>query len=201
MALCALMVVSAGQKASADTYCFDTFNSDAPSGLTGEIGTVEVAQGSNSDTVTLTFNMTDSFKLFSLAFNTDLPTSNITDVTGPDSGAAFSWSSLSTDQQVNGFGTFQFELQGTGSTQAVSSGVVTVTADVPLSPADFNVLSQLPAGDGTAQFAAHVSPASGSTFIAGAHPCVPIPEPSSLVLSGLGLGGLGLASSLRRRLK
>lgn len=206
MALCAFMVVSAGQKASADQFCFDTFNT-TNFGQLGS-GTVDVTGGgSNGTPVTITWNLPSGYALFEFGFSTTLTGTNqavpgtaISSITGP---GTFTLGAVPFGQ-FDGFGDVVYELRASNASQALQTGTITITplSNVTLFPSNFEVPSS-GGGSGIADFVARVTPPStvnnGQTIVAGANVC--IPEPPSLVLSGLGLGALGLAFGLRRRLK
>lgn len=207
MALCALMVVSASQRVLADSATYSLDSSEGGNG-TGPFGTITI-NVPDSTHATISFSMNSGFNLFGLGFNLSSPGS-LTSGTGPDglplivppnpppSGTTSGWEPQS-NPRMDGFGVFSFDYETQGANSLPNGTFTFVGSNLTL--AEFQGFSQQPfnADLGPVVVGGHVrEPANGNTFFAGGHF---IPEPPSLVLSGLGLGGLGLAFGLRRRLK
>lgn len=196
MALCALLVVSASQKASAmigsATYPITASNGfDGP----GPFGSVTIDVTSTT-AATISFSATPPFQFFGLAFNFDGtaaggPTGTISTITPPDSWTIFSNTSM------DGFGSFTDHVRGTGAAQALSTGSIGITG-TNLELAQFQVLSSVTPGQTAAVVAVEV--VNTTTGVTGFAAGGAVPEPSSLAIAGL--GGLGfIGYGLRRRLK
>ncbi|MGZ6207718.1 MAG: PEP-CTERM sorting domain-containing protein [Syntrophales bacterium] len=152
--------------------------------------TVDVTATATTLTFTVTAlpNVTDL--LLGFGFNTDLTLAAANFTTVPTN-----WTPKSV-QQMDGFGKFSWDVVGNAAGDRVNVATIIITPGVPFTEADF----EIPNADGH-MFAAHYfQPVPGghnlTGFISDGSSTTLVPEPTSMLLLGLGLVGL---AAIRRK--
>jgi hypothetical protein len=198
----ALALAFGATSASADMA---TYNITASNGFggSGPFGTATI-NVTSSTSVTFSFTAAPGDQIFGIAFNfspTGGATLNTPSSVSPASGV--SWS-LQSNGNMDGIGTFSEKYHGMGFAGSVASGSFTLSG-TGLTLAMFQGLSSgsnNPSGSPLAIEEGALNTAGNgfaNTGFSGSD-AVPIPEPSTLAIAGLGaLGFVGYG--LRRRLK
>jgi hypothetical protein len=199
--MAAMMVVTSTTKA--DTATWDLTNCNIASLCQpGGIGTVTLSTaGQNaSEVIDVTLSLISGYGLFgsgkgSGAFGFNFSGNDagvgITNISNP-----FSFNGNS--GQMDGFGSFEFIINGPVAAHATSPLSFTVTCAGGCTSVSQLFTEISSGGSGSTPFVAQVrNNQTGLTGFAGATPSSPTPEPASLMLMGSGL--LGIAGLVRRR--
>jgi hypothetical protein len=194
--------------ALADQYQFTIDHCSAGCG-TAPFGTIDVTQN-GANTVNIAVNLTSGDKFVSTGFPGSFAFDIIGNPTITVSNLTSGWSLVSPtagNLHFDGFGNLDYALScnicGNGGSHPFSGPISFDVTAAGLDTADFKDLSRLPPGSAQAYFVADILGSTGNTGPVGATlsptQTSATPEPSSLLLLGVGAGLLGLSCFRRRR--
>ncbi len=174
------------------TQCNSGLSGCPVSGVGGPFGTVSLDL--DNGVIDVTFQAVTGFELWKgahvFAFNVGDPDGTV-EVTGLPTG----WSVDATDQQMDGFGKFEYSLGPS------NEGVSALSFSVSRTGGFSSVSQFLEANAQNQYFAVHLAPSggAGTGFVAGSTTIVATPEPAAGVLFGVGALGLALLRTTLRR--